>query len=94
MNKTELELEDIIYEADTELNKAIMALDEFIDSYAYEVRPDADKAKKFGSSAGGRENCAMDEEISWKLLIEYDRIKWLIQVAKDYCYKCNLNHPL
>lgn len=88
MNKTEYELEEIIDDADVDLHKAIMALEEFIDVYDWDVKPTADKANKYGLSTN-RENCSKDEEISWKLLAEYDKIKWLIQIAHDYCWNAS-----
>lgn len=83
MNKTEYELEEIIDNANVDLDKAIRALEEFEASYDWEVYPSADKANKYGSYTN-REDCPKDEEISWKLLYEYDRIRWLIQIAHDY----------
>lgn len=88
MKKTEYELEEIINDADVDLYKAIMALEEFINVYDWDVEPTTDKANKYGSSTN-RENCSKDEEISWKLLTEYDKIKWLIQIAHDYCWSAS-----
>lgn len=69
MNQTEYELEEIIDDADVDLYKAIMALEEFIDAYDWDVKPTADKANKHGLSTN-HEKFSKYKEISWKLLAE------------------------
>lgn len=84
----EYKLGEIIDESIVDLKKATMALQEFVDEYDWDVEPTADKAKKFILHTDARK-CPKDEEISWKLLAEYDKIKWLVHVALDYCWNAS-----
>ena len=65
-----------------------MAREEFIDVYDWDVKPTTDKANRYGLSTNPA-HCSKDEEISWKLLAEYDKITWLIQIALDYCWSAS-----
>lgn len=85
--KTEKELmyEDATHDCSIELDKGIKALEELLNSYSWNIEPTAEKALKYGKSTK-RNDCTLDEKMSYTLLSEYDRIIWLLQVAHDYCY--------
>ncbi len=82
----EIELNDTMYDCYTELEKAIFAIDNFLDIYDHRVEPTAEKAIKYGRSIGSeRESCTLDDKISYKILHEYNNMMLFIRVARDYC---------
>ena len=88
MRNKEYELIDKISEASVNLSKALMALEEFTGTYSWDIEPTPDKAKSYGSSCDP-ENSPKDEEISYRLLADYQKILWLVDVAHDYCWNAS-----
>ena len=70
------------------LEKEDMALQDFLDTYSANIEPTPQKALKFANSTHSSD-CAYDEKMSYKLLVEYDKMMWLIQVASDYCFNAS-----
>ena len=88
MTDKEYELNETIDSSILDVEKAIFMLNEFIDSYIWAIKPTPEKAIKYGSSTKF-DSLTKDEEISYRLLAEYDRMTNLIQIARDYCYNAS-----
>ena len=85
--KTEnfFDYEETINESYLELKKGYMAIEEFLNSYSWDIEPTPQKALKYACSTNHNEY-TLDEEMSYRLLAEYNKMIWLIQIASDYCY--------
>lgn len=80
--KSDIDMNDNVYD----LEQAIMALEEIINSYEWDFEPDARKALEYSTTVKPKENCDKDAELSWLYLRGYKKIMWLVRVAKDYCW--------
>lgn len=82
----EYDLNEIIFDGMNELDKATFMLDDFIDIYEWNVKPTPEKAIKYGNTINASEKRTFDEELSYKLYSEYDKMMMMIRIARDYCY--------
>lgn len=75
-----------MYDCYIELEKAIGALDNFVNNYDYNVNPTPRGAIKYGTATNEtRKECTLDDEVAFKILCEYQNMMWFIHVARDYC---------
>ena len=82
----ERELNETMFDCYVELEKGIMAINNFLNEYDYNVKPTAMGAMKYGSiNARNLSECTLDDEIAYKILNEYENMMWFIHVARDYC---------
>lgn len=88
--KTEnfFDYEETINESYLNLEKGYMALQDFLDTYSWNIEPSLQKALKYGNSTHSSD-CTLDEKMSYRLLAEYNKMMWLIQVASDYCFNAS-----
>ena len=84
-NKKLYDYEEAIYLSYVELKKGYMALNDFLSDYHWDVQPTAKKAIKYGNTINPDKECSLDEKISYRLLTDYERMMWLVEVARDYC---------
>lgn len=82
------ELNETIDNAHNELEKAIFMLNSFVDTYEWNISPTWQKAMKYSNTTDLSE-CSKDEEISYRLLTEYDKITKTIRIARDYCFSAS-----
>ena len=82
----EYDLNEIIYDSTNELDKATFMLDDFLNTYDWNIKPTPEKAIKYGRSLPAGEGCTRDEELSHRLYLEYDKMMKMVRIARDYCY--------
>ena len=87
LSKKEIRLCDSIYDNIYNLEQARNALQELLDKYDWSYKPDARKALEYGNTVHADEYCDEDAKRSWKYIYGYDKIMWLVKVARDYCYE-------
>ena len=63
-------------------------LNSFVDTYEWNISPTWQKAMKYSNTTDLSE-CSKDEEISYRLLTEYDKITKTIRIARDYCFSAS-----
>lgn len=86
MSEKEMQLYDSISENTYDLEKAKMALNEILNTYLWSYKPDAEKALEYGNTVNANKYCDEDAKRSWEYIYGYDKIMWLVTVARDYCH--------
>lgn len=84
--KNDVDFEEVVTENLVDLEKAYMALDELINQYCWNYKPDARKAIEFSETVNAMEYCDEEAKMSWRYIADYKKIMWLVSIAKDYCY--------
>lgn len=87
LSRKEIRLYDAISDNTYDLEHAEMALSEILDAYQWDYKPDARKALEYGNTVHADEYCDEDARRSWEYIYGYDKIMWLVTVARDYCYE-------
>ena len=83
-NKT-IDYEDILNDNFYNLEKASMALNELLNTYEWNYTPDARKALEYSATVHPDKFCDDEAKRSWEYIVGYNKIMWLISVARDYC---------
>lgn len=87
LQKTELDYESLISDNICNLKKASMALNQLLDEYQYDYVPSAYEAVRYGKATGKEVSmCTDSEKHSWQYINGYEKIMWLVSVARDYCF--------
>lgn len=86
MSEIETQLREKMAENSVTLGKACTALDELINRYHWDYKPDAEKAFKYGRTVNASQKCDRESMLSWQYIEDYELIMWFINVARDYCY--------
>lgn len=85
LSRKEIQLYDAISDNTYDLEHAEMALSEILNTYQRPYKPDARKALEYGNTVHANECCDEDAKHSWEYIYGYDKIMWLVSVARDYC---------
>lgn len=75
---------EIVDESSNELDKALMALNELINDYSFDLKLDVRKALEHDTTIGGNDDVV--GKFTSRFVYDHDRIMWLIHVALDYCF--------
>lgn len=82
----EIEYANLAYESYCQIKNCLSMLDELLEMYNYDVVPTPAKALKY-ATAINRNECTRDEQVSYDILLNYNRISTFIDIAHDYCYR-------